>query len=180
MNTTELDTHIAAVMKQIGEAARKDDLAAIQRLSKRAAELKELKEQAASIQQRIASLTSEPIEATPTTPATQPKQANGAGRALFVQVSDGMIRQNLLTLTPHVKRRKIGIGEQLVIEALPSGERFQTEVLDKGNKLRARGQIARFYHDAKVRPDDYVVLTETTPGKWTLRKASPGENGFHA
>lgn len=177
MNTPELDNHIASVMKQIGEAAGKDDLAAIQRLSKRAAELKELKEQAASIQQRIASLTSEPIEATPT---TQPKQTNGAGRTLFVQVSDGMIRQNLLTLTPHVKRRKIGIGEQLVIEALPSGERFQTEVLDKGNKLRARGQIARFYNDAKVRPDDYVVLTETTPGKWTLRKASPGENGFHA
>jgi hypothetical protein len=80
-------------------------------------------------------------------------------------------------LTPHVKRGKIKIGEELVIEALPSGEKFQTVVSDKGNKLRARGQIARFYKEAKVQPGDHVLLTEVAPGRWTLKKAPPGEYG---
>jgi len=89
-----------------------------------------------------------------------------------------MIRQNLLTLTPHVKRGRIKIGEELIIEVAPSGERFVTRLLRIGNKLRARGEIAHFYRTAGVKGGDYVVLTEISPGKWTLTKAPQGKYGF--
>lgn len=88
-----------------------------------------------------------------------------------------MIRQNLLTLAPQVKTGKIKVGEELVIEALPSGERFQTELLEQGKRLRARSEIASFYRAAKVKGGDYVLLTEVTPGRWTLKKAPEGEYG---
>ena len=64
------------------------------------------------------------------------------------------------------------------IEALPSGEQFETVVLEKGNKLRARGEVARFYREANVRAGDYVLLTEIAPRRWTLKKAPPGEYGL--
>ena len=173
--TNELDKHIKKVMSEITAAASKHDLAAIQRLSRKAGELHELKEQVAAIQHRIASLSAENIS---TIPQAQTEQANGRIRELPIEVTEGDIRQNLLKLTPHVKRGKIKIGETLIIEAFPSGERFQTVVSDKGNKLRARGEIASFYKDAKVKAGDYVLLTEITAGRWTLKKAPPGEYGM--
>jgi len=173
MNTqaNELDKHIAKVMTQITEAASKQDLVNIQRLARKAAELRELKEQMAALHQRIASLNED------TAPVATKEQPNGKLRELQVEVTEGDIRQNLLKLTPHVRRGKIKVGEELIIEALPSGERFQTVVSEKGNKLRARGEVARFYKEAAVNADDYVLLTETAPGRWTLKKAPPGEYG---
>jgi len=176
--TNELDTHITRVMAQITEAASKQDLPTIQRLSRKAAELQEMKEQVVAIQQRIASLNGEETRTTPTATVAAKEQPNGKIRELPVEVTDGDIRQNLLKLTPHIKRGKIRIGEELIIEALPSGERFQTDVSEKGNKLRARGEIARFYKDAKIKGGEYVLLTEVSPGRWTLRKAPPGEYGL--
>ncbi len=173
--TNELDTHITNVMAQITEAASKHDLPTIQRLSRKAGELQEMKEQIAAIQHRIKSLNNENTE---TAPMTAKEQPNGRSRELPVEVTDGDIRQNLLKLTPHIKRNKIKIGEELVIEALPSGERFQTDVSEKGNKLRARGEIARFYKEAKVKGGDYVLLTEVSPGRWTLKKATSGQYGL--
>ncbi len=175
--TDELDKHIASVMACISEAASKHDLPTIQRLSRKTQELHELKEQVVTIQQRIASLSSEDSKESV---AVATEEASAKLRELPIEVTDGMIRQNLLTLTPHIKRAKIRIGEQLIVEALPSGDRFQTELLEKGNKLRARGEIARFYRDAKVKGGDYVLLTETTPGRWTLKKAPPGRYGLSA
>ena len=176
-HTNELDKHISTVMAQIIEAASKQDLAAIQRLNRKAQELNELKEQVAAIQQRITRLTTEEVGAAP---LVADQRLNAEIRKLPIEVTEGDIKQNLLKLTPHINRAKIRIGEELVIEALPAGERFQTVVSDKGNKLRARGEIARFYKDAKVKPGDYVLLTEQTPGRWTLRKAQPGEYSRYA
>ena len=173
--TNELDSHITNVMTQIKDAASKHDLVTIQRLSRKAAELHELKEQVTAIQQRIATLSSNDSTVASLMPQ---EQANTKIRELPIEVTDGMIRQNLLTLTPHIKRGKIRIGDHLVIEALPSGERFQTELLDKGNKLRARGEIARFYREAKVKAGDYVVLSEVASGRWTLKKAPPEKYGI--
>jgi hypothetical protein len=169
----ELENHIGQIYEEISEAAKKSDLMSIQRLTRKVAELEELKQQQAAIQQRMAKLIRD--ETTPVSQADS--RTNGGFRQLPIQVTKGMIRQNLLTLTPHVKRGKIKIGEELIIEALPSGERFQTVVMDKGNKLRARGEIARFYKEAKVQADGCVLLTEIAPGRWTLRKAPPGEYG---
>ena len=91
-----------------------------------------------------------------------------------VEVTDGMIRQNLLTLTPHLKTAKVKVGEQFMIEAQPSGRRFATALLEKGNKLQERGEIARSYRDANVNGGDYVLLTEAAPGRWKLKKAPHG------
>jgi Asp-tRNA(Asn)/Glu-tRNA(Gln) amidotransferase C subunit len=175
--TNELDGHIKNVMAQIAEAASasKPDLAAIQRLTRKAAELQEMKEQMAAIHQRIASLNSESTDVPPLTP-NQP--TNGKIRQLLIEVTAGMLRQNLLTLAPHARSGKIKVGEELIIEAQPSGERFQTVLLEQGKKLRARGEIASFYRDAKVKDGDYVLLTEVTPGRWTLKKAPPGVYGI--
>src|SRR5258708_50113 len=165
----ELENHIGQLYTEISEAAKKPDLTAIQRLTRKVAELEDLKQQQAAIQERMAKLIHDETTSIP----LPDSKNNGGLRELPVHVTEGMIRQNLLTLTPHVKRGKIKIGEELIIEALPSGERFQTVVMDKGNKLRARGEIARFYRDAGVQADDYVLLTENAPGHWTLRQAPP-------
>jgi hypothetical protein len=172
--TNELDEHINNVMTQIAEFASKHDLAAIQRLTRKASELQELKEQMAAIQQRIVSLSGESAEVPP---ATAARPVNGKIRQLAIEVTDGMIRQNLLTLAAQVKSGKIKVGEELIIEALPSGRRFQTVLLEQGKKIRERGEITRFYRDAKVKGGDYVLLTEIAPGRWTLKKAPPGEHG---
>jgi DGQHR domain-containing protein len=113
-------------------------------------------------------------------PVVAEQRSNAEIRKLPINVTPGDIRQNLLKLTQHINRGRIRVGEELVIEAFPSGERFQTVVSDKGKKLRARGEIARFYRDAKINPDDYVLLTEETPGRWTLKKAPPGEYSRYA
>ena len=170
--TNELDKHIAKVMAQITEAASKQDLVNIQRLSRKAAELQELKEQMTALHHRIANLNTEDAAL-----AATKESPNGKLRELPVEVTDGDIRQNLLKLTPHVKRGRIKVGDELIIEALPSGDRFQTVVSEKGNKLRARSEVARFYRDARVKAGDYVLLTEIAPGRWTLKKAPPGEYG---
>ena len=105
------------------------------------------------------------------------------GRQLFVDdflIAETTLKRTLLTLTPHVKRGKIKVGEQLIIEALPSGEKFQTELLEQGNRLRARSEIAQFYRAAKVNEGDYVLLSEVASGRWTLKKAPPGKYGLSA
>ena len=50
----------------------------------------------------------------------------------------GMINQNLLTLTEHINRGTIRVGETMDIETVPGGERFTTKVLPTGNKLQER------------------------------------------
>ena len=176
-HTDELNQHIASAYNQIIEAAKNHDLAAVQRHSRKAAELEDLKHQHEVIQQRLANLSSK--DASVASPITNEQmRTNGRTRELPIEVTEGMIRQNLLTLTPHVKRGRITIGEELTIEALPSGERFTTVLLQNGNKLRARGEIAQFYRDARIKNGDYVVLAEIAPRHWTLAKAPPGKYGF--
>ena len=170
--TNELDKQIKKIMAQIAEAAAKRDLVAIQRLTQKASELQELKEQMAAIQQRYVSLTTERIDA-PVPSMNQP--TNEIIRQLPIEVTQGMINENLLTLSRHVKSGKIKVGEQLIIEPLPSGKLFQTVLLRQGKKLRERGKIASFYRAANVKAGDYVLLTEISPGRWTLKKAPEGE-----
>ena len=172
--TNEIDGHIKNIMAQIIEAASKQDLAAIQSLIRKASEFQEMKEQIVAIQQRMASLNGASDEVPPVT-VNQP--TNAVNRQLPIEVTGGMIRQNLLTLARHVRTGKIKVGEELIIEPLPSGERFQTVLLDQGKKLRARSEIASFYRDAKVKDGDYVLLTELALRHWTLKKAPLGVYG---
>jgi len=152
---------------QIGGAAGRHDLITLQRLSRRAEQVESLKRQWTAGEEGTE------LQATR-------KHAEGCGseralsptglRELRVEVTEGMVRQNLLTLTAHVKRGRIKPGEQLSVELLPSGDRLQTDLVAQGNRLRARGEIGQFYRDAGVTAGDFVVLTEVSPGSWILQK----------
>jgi hypothetical protein len=159
-----IEVEITNTMQQISEAARRGDLDAVEKGTKKAGELTAIKDQHEANKNRFNTLKngSQPSGAFARTP--------GAIRELAVPVTQGNINQNLLTLTEPVKRGKIRIGESLSIEALPSGDRFQTELLAIGNKLQERGKIGKFYRDASVRAGDVVLLTEITPGQWQLKK----------
>jgi hypothetical protein len=175
MNTqlTEIDKQIKNVMIQIADAASKADLASVQRLTRKASELQEVKEQTVALQQRFDRLTDKRENS-----ALEFQKSNGYIRQLPIEVTDGMIRQNLLTLSPQVKSNKVKVGEEFLIEVFPSGDRFQTTLLEQGKKLRARSEIASFYRSAKVKGGDYVLLTEITPGHWILKKAPDSEYGI--
>jgi hypothetical protein len=168
MTPEKVQELIEATLREIQEAAKKGDLIAVMALTKKAAEYEDVKKSLLHLQERLKG-----VHAMAVQPAT-----NGSGetplRELPVEVTGGMIRQNLLTLTRHVKQRRIRLGEELTIEAQPSGERFRTQLLEQGNKLRERGAIARFYREAGVHPGDFVVLSETAPGRWALKKAPQG------
>jgi hypothetical protein len=163
--SSEIETEITNTMEKISAAAVRRDLNAVEKETKKAAELTAIKDQYEASKSRVRTLKNEsqPTSAFVRTP--------GSIRELAVPVTQGMITQNLLTLTEPVKRGKILVGERLSIEALPSRDQFQTELLASGKKLRERGKIAKFYRDAGVHAGDVVLLTERTPGQWQLEKA---------
>jgi hypothetical protein len=169
MTPEKIQELIDATLREIQEMASKRNLTAVMALTKKAAEYEDVKKTLLHLEERLKGVHTMSV----------PPAANGSGspqlRELPVEVTAGMIRQNLLTLTRHVKQRRIRIGDELTIEAQPSGERFRTQLLEKGNKLRERGAIARFYREANVRPGDFVVLSETASNRWTLKKAPPGQ-----
>ena len=166
-------------MQEIAAAAAKRDIAGVTALTKKASELEDMKKTVLGIEERLKGLHA-PAPTPVATPAVvlthAPVAQNGQKlRELPVEVTQGMINQNLLTLTEHVKRGRIRVGEELLVEAQPSGERFHTDLVVNGNKLRERGALGRFYRDARVHVGEFVVLTETAPQRWTLRKAAEGE-----
>jgi hypothetical protein len=158
---------------EIESAARRQDLEEAQRVANRAAELKILSSQLRELSERIETfLSPTPRSATST---------NGSGatlRRLPVQVTGGMIRQRLLLITEHVRHGKVSPGYEFHIQVPASGETFRTQLLND-YKLRERGGIGRFYQVAHVQEGDVVILIETTPNKWTLEKAQPGEWDGH-
>jgi hypothetical protein len=171
-----IDSAIDQTLSDIQKAANDKDISVIKPLTNKVGELQELKDQALSIENRVRVLMgrTQNVQSTannvPSTHGTEKYR-----RKLYVHVSQGMINQNLLTLTDNVKRGKIRVGDIMNIEVQPSGDRFQSEVLVNGNKLKERGKIGRFYKDARVREGDYVVLCETDPGRWIMRKADDDE-----
>jgi len=165
----EIDQLMSKVMVQISEAAQKQDLIALESLTRKATELKEMSEQVLAIANRLKIIT-QAADA-----KTEILHPNRGQRELFIRVSQGMIAQNLLTLTEHINRGRIKIGEVLIVKPLPDGEKFKTEVLASGNKLQERGAIGKFYHKTGVRDGDYVVLSEISSGQWQLRKAMATE-----
>lgn len=160
----EIETEITNTMQQISVAAGRRDLNAVEQLTKKAAELTAIKDQDEANKSRFRALRNGSQSSTAFVGTL------GAIRELAVHVTQGMINQNLLTLTEPVKRGKIRVGERLSIEAIPSGDRFHTELLAIGNKLQERGRIGKFYRDAGVHAGDVVLLIELTPGQWQLKK----------
>jgi hypothetical protein len=88
-------------------------------------------------------------------------------RTISVSITEGMIKQNLLTLTEAKKRGLVKIGEHFAIET-DQGECFETQMVKAGNRLRERSQIARFYKHHDAEDGDRVTLQEIKPGYWKL------------
>lgn len=160
-------------MAAIAAAAQRGDLAIVSRLSKEATELEALLKTATGISTRLAELENESVDAAPPDAPSFSPETNL--RLLAIEITQGMINQNLLTMTPHVKKKVITVGEYLFIETDPDGDRFKTDLLENGKKLRERGAIGRFYSRASVRAGDFVELIEREPKQWLLRKAEPGK-----
>lgn len=150
-------------MARIADAAAKRDVRALGLLTARATKLEEMKRSVIGIETALKEYQS--LAAT--------GDSSNNLRRLAIRVSEGMIRQNLLTFTEHIKRGRIHVEEEMIIEARPTGARFPTKVLQNGNRLQERGEIGRFYRAADVHDGDVVVLTETKRNEWTLEKGSP-------
>jgi len=164
MNIDTIMDAVATAMEQISEAAQQGDLGRVESLIKKASELKAIRDQVLALESRLVALTQSPEIG-----STSSRELMPSLRELPVTVTDGMIRQNLLTLTDAIKRRAIGVGDKLAVET-PNGDQFETILLETGNKLRERGKIGKFYRDFNVRAGDVVLLREITPGRWLLQK----------
>ena len=102
-------------------------------------------------------------------PARVEQKTERGLRRIIIEISEGMVNQSLLSLTAARKRKTVSLGERLKI-LLPDGTRFESEIVEPGNRLRERGLIRAFYQSENVGPGEEVVLEEVTPGEWTLKK----------
>jgi hypothetical protein len=171
MTTTDtINGLISVTMQKIADAAEKRDLPTVTLLTRRAGELESMQKTVLDIEEKL-----KEFEKAPAGGSSNGAQSTSPLRQLPIEVTQGMINQNLLTLTAHVSRGRIRSGEDMTIEAYPSGEQFRTELLSTGNKVRERGAIGRFYREAGVRAGDFVILEEVSRGRWTLKKAPAGQ-----
>ncbi len=88
-------------------------------------------------------------------------------RSITVEVTEGMIKQSLLTLTVAKQEGYVSIGEKLEI-SLTNGKTFETVLVQPGNRLKERGKIREFYSLEGVVEGDKAHLSETSKGKWQL------------
>lgn len=88
-------------------------------------------------------------------------------RTIYIEVSEGMLNQNLLTMTTARRDGQVRLGEKFHI-TLPDGHEFETELCEPGARLRERGAIRYFYELTHTKPGDTVVLAETARGQWKL------------
>lgn len=176
MNTTDvIDGLLREAMGGVTQAAAKQDLAALQALTRRATELKQMKEQIAAIDERVKAMAGVKLSSA----APAPETGRVSSREVFVEVTQGMINQNLLTVTEALRQRLLQRDEEMVIEVIPGGQKFSTKVLAVGNKLQERGEIGRFYRVARVNAGDFVLLREISPGRWQLLKCDNPPRGLN-
>lgn len=160
----QIEDAIDETMTQLSKAAGRRDFSVIDAMTNKASELRTLQQQLTAIENRFRHLAQ---GATSDANSERPLST----REIAVEISQGMINQNLLTLTDAVKKGLIRVGEKMVIETQPNGTILETQLLANGNKLRERGKIGRFYREAAVQAGDTIVLRELTPGRWELRKS---------
>ena len=170
-------------MSAVKAAAERCDVHALQQLTRRSQQLKTLKDRAVAMDEELRDLESgasdgtQRVESHPERDEVRVARDSNAHR-LLIEVTQGMINQNLLTLTEHVNAGRIRPGGEITIEAKPSGELFSTELLSDGNRLRERGAVARFYRDARVNAGDTVVLKQESPHRWILEKLQVGQSSL--
>jgi hypothetical protein len=99
----------------------------------------------------------------------------GTARPLRIEVSEGMIRQNLLTLTKGVKRGLMKVREEIQIR-LPNGELLKSRIMPPGNRLQERGGIRRLYLEYNVKAGDSILLFKQESGEWKMAIEPRGPN----
>lgn len=109
-----------------------------------------------------------------------PAREGNFQRHLHVLVTEGMIKNQRLTLTQQVRAMDLRVGEKMEITLRPTDnpaddKTVLTEVMEQGKKLKCRGPINWFYKRAGTKPNTYVVLQETTPGQWILLPGSSAD-----
>jgi len=173
MDTEErISTVISLAMQQISVAASSHDTAKISQYTKIAESAEKLKQKLKDLYDNLDVLESE-LSPQPKNESKKAEFQSTGLRHFRVRVTQGMINQNLLTLTQQVKLGEIRIGEVLRVQT-SEGDLFKTELLSPGNKLRERGRVREFYEKAKIRADDFIELIERKPAEWYLR---PSLNG---
>ena len=176
---------LESAMSAVKAAAERRDVHALQQLTRRSQRLNELKDRAMQVDQEVRDFEGGTASESTANGGLVPNRgvnsaavgresiglaSDSTAHRMVIEVTQGMINQDLLTLTDHVRVGRIRPGAELKIEAKPSGRRFSTDLLSNGNRLRERGEIASFYRDAHVRAGDRILLTEVSPNHWTLEK----------
>jgi len=128
-------------------------------------ELKKLKEVAGKLQERMEEIRDEDLCISGG--SSQRATVSEGLRKIELEVTEGMLRQSLLSMTRAKKANLVKVGEQFTI-TVPSGEQFTTDLIDPGNKLRERGRIRAFYEAHQIKAGDHVVLKETEKNRWTM------------
>jgi hypothetical protein len=159
----QIEGLMAKVWDDLKEAADKKDSAALAPLNGRMAELAKMKKDLQGIITRVQEMGDIKKVAF---------SAPGPGlRKIRIKLTQGMINQNLLTLTQARRNGIVQLGETFRIEALPNHRNFVTTLERVGNKLRERGFIAEFYRAAGMQAGDIVEMIEVSPGSWQLKRA---------
>src|SRR5260370_18296564 len=132
MNINDIPTAVENLMNQtmgrISQTAARPncDVSEVEVLTKRASELKQIKQQVAAIQHRLLSMNGG-NEGKVTS-----EQRAAFHRELVIEVSQGMINHNLLTLTEPLKQGRGKVGEEMIIEAQTGGAQIPTFVMQEG------------------------------------------------
>lgn len=92
--------------------------------------------------------------------STDDKKSDGRP-IIEIKITEGMIRQNLMTFTKPVKRKRLKVGQKIILET--KSETIESEIIEPGNKLRERGAVGRLYRESHAQPNDLLVLTPMGP-----------------
>jgi hypothetical protein len=162
-----IDALLEKAFGEVEVAAETRDGARVDRLNDKIRRLERLRRTLLDVYAKVNQIQSEPTG----TPGGQDGQKL---RVMTIRVTEGMLKNNMLTVSPYLKQGIVRYGEEMQIEVTsPYEQRFRTVIIQQGNKLQARGPIRRFLLENKIKPDDEVMLREVSFGTWQLTKAEP-------
>jgi hypothetical protein len=87
-------------------------------------------------------------------------------RTFLIRITEGALRNSYLSVTEGMKKGWLKPGETVRI-TLAGGREFATLIM-LAKRLQERGLISEFYSDQEILAGDYVEMTETEQGSWTL------------
>ena len=142
------------IWQQIAAATQKRDSAKIGILNALAQDVEKVKREVEKIERAL----------------VEPQSPPPDGKSVVLEVTDGALRQNYLSLTKIRQHNLIPTnGEEFLVET-SVGLSFRTKVSDNGNWLAARGKTGHFYRKAGLKGGDKILWSEIGPYKYHLAK----------